>query len=278
MKRFSTFLALPSATLRAMAARQLMVDEDAAVAEDDEELEGLDLGGGGDGGGGGDTVGGGDKGAGKSVRMAVEDGKGGARRGVRSGVTGRGWCTRLAALAARAASSLVSSSRGCGWRWGSETPSFPLLPPPIPPDDDKSTKSKAKEGAVAKKGATKQSTKQLTLAQKLNKALFGWLDSQVKVRLGRGKVLGWKSAWLLPPRMPLTCLLGVAGAGLARGLRRPPGATHAPAPPPGQRQEAAAQQHRDRALHGAAAAVGGLGGHRVWRVLQGARKPAGGAC
>lgn len=47
------------------------------MAEDDEELEGLDLGA---GDGGGDAGGGGDKGAGKSVRLAVEDGKGGARR------------------------------------------------------------------------------------------------------------------------------------------------------------------------------------------------------
>lgn len=48
------------------------------MAEDDEELEGLDLVGGGDGGG--EAAGGGDKGAGKSVRLAVEDGKGGARQ------------------------------------------------------------------------------------------------------------------------------------------------------------------------------------------------------
>lgn len=57
-----------------------------------------------------------------------------------------------------------------------------------PPDDEKSIKAKAKEGALSKKGAIKP-VKHLTLAQKANKVLFGWLDTKVKVRReNRGEV------------------------------------------------------------------------------------------
>ncbi|KAI8474715.1 MAG: hypothetical protein J3K34DRAFT_518018 [Monoraphidium minutum] len=111
MRRFSVFLALPSATLRIMASRQLMVDDDCAAVEDDEELEGLDLGGAADatmaavgsGGGGGDKA----DGEKKNVRMAadVNDGKGdgdgepGGRTG-KSSAKKKGSLTRSAAAAA----------------------------------------------------------------------------------------------------------------------------------------------------------------------------------
>jgi len=43
LKRFSIFLALPSATIRVMATRQLQVDDDDKSDADDDELEGMPL-------------------------------------------------------------------------------------------------------------------------------------------------------------------------------------------------------------------------------------------
>ncbi|GBF92718.1 hypothetical protein Rsub_05087, partial [Raphidocelis subcapitata] len=126
MRRFSVFLALPSATLRAMASRQLVVDDDAGAAEDDEELEALDLGNGGAEGQEDSAK------QQKSVRMAsdVEDGK-------EDGDT--------------ASPGKKSAKRGGA------------------------TASKSLAGAALKK------PKNLTFRTKVYRALFGWIDTKVKV-------------------------------------------------------------------------------------------------
>ncbi|KIY98973.1 hypothetical protein MNEG_8988 [Monoraphidium neglectum] len=135
MHRFSVFLALPSATLRIMASRQLMVDDDCGAAEDDEELEGLDLGAGGDAGGATTTNGGvGEKtdAEKKNVRMAADvdagdDEEEGAVRTTKSGKKG--------SLNARSAAA----------------------------------------AAAAKKN------KPTTFGGRVYRALFGWLETKVKV-------------------------------------------------------------------------------------------------
>jgi hypothetical protein len=81
MRLFSVFLALPSATVRLMAARQLQVDDDSREEVDEDELELAEAaaGGGGAVSGAGDAAGAAEAAAGdapekkqKSVRMVLE--------------------------------------------------------------------------------------------------------------------------------------------------------------------------------------------------------------
>jgi hypothetical protein len=83
MRLFSVFLALPSATVRLMAARQLQVDDDSReeVEDDDMELTEAAVGGAGAMSGAGDAAGAAEAAVGdaaekkqKSVRMVVEGG------------------------------------------------------------------------------------------------------------------------------------------------------------------------------------------------------------
>jgi hypothetical protein len=78
MRLFSVFLALPSATVRLMAARQLQVDDDSREEVDEDELELAEAAAGGGGGAaaadpavGNETMAEGEKKQ-KSVRMALE--------------------------------------------------------------------------------------------------------------------------------------------------------------------------------------------------------------
>jgi hypothetical protein len=94
MRLFSVFLALPSATVRLMAARQLQVDDDSREEVDEDEMDlaeaagaGAAAAGGGDPAAGNDTEG---EKKQKSVRMVVE--------GMWGGMCPNLLCSRIACI------------------------------------------------------------------------------------------------------------------------------------------------------------------------------------
>jgi hypothetical protein len=171
------------------------VDDDTGAADDDEELEGLELAGAGtgDGGGGGEHAEGNEKPQ-KSVRLAAEidDGGGCLGSGRQAGGTGR-----LAPDGPGDRRPLASAARGgCG----AVSPN-PLAPPTAlntNADEDESPKAggKSTKKGAAQRAATvarsamgpllgKKESKPATFGKRMYVALFGWLDTQVKVCGGK---------------------------------------------------------------------------------------------